>query len=108
MSLPTEKDISNALVYLAETDEQYAREIARVKALEHEVKTVKALAFLDADGTMATKEAEAYASRNYIAWTEKYENAVADMHIRSAKRKRAELTIDVWRSLNANRRQGNA
>ena len=31
---------------------------------------------------------------------------VADMKIMETKRKRAELNIDVWRSLNASRRQG--
>jgi hypothetical protein len=106
MSLPTEDDISRALKYLAQTDEQYAKETARVKALEHEVKTIKALSFLDADGTMAEKEAKSSSSESYRAWINTYENAVADRETTAAKRKRAELTIEVWRSLNANRRQG--
>ena len=107
MNLPTEKDIGAALHYLAETDEQFAREVARIKALEHEVKTIKGMAYLAAEGTVGDRDATSVTDPTYVAWTEKYENAYADMEIRRAKRKRAELTIEVWRSLNANRRTGN-
>ena len=51
MSLPSEDDVDKSLNYLATTDEAYAKSTARVKALEYEVKTVKALAFLDAQRT---------------------------------------------------------
>ena len=108
MSLPTESDISAALRYMAETDEQGAKLAAHVKALEHQAKTIKGLAFLDATGaTMAEKEAEAVSSSAYRAWIEDYENAVADSETIKAKRKRAELTVEVWRSINANQRRGN-
>lgn len=103
--LPTEADVAKALHYLALTDEQCAKETARVKAMEFEIKTIKAISFLKATGTMAEKEAQAYADTGYQAWIEDYENAVADRETTAAKRKRAELTIEVWRSLNANRRQ---
>ena len=90
MSLPTEANVSAALHSLTETDVEYGQLIARVKALEHQVKTIKALVFLEAVGTV-----------------EDYQNAVADREIMGAKRKTHELVIDVWRSCNANRRQGN-
>lgn len=105
--LPTESDIAKALHYLALTDEQFAKETARVKAMEFYIKTIKAVAFLAADGTMAEKEATAYADKSYQAWIEDYENAVADRETTAAKRKRAELTIEVWRTCAANRRIGN-
>ena len=106
LKLPGEQDISRALHYLAETDQNFARMTARVKALEYQVKTIKALEYLSATGTVAEREATAESSKSYRAWIEDYENAVADRETMYAKRKRAELTIDVWRSLNANRRQG--
>jgi len=104
--LPDEHDIAKALYYLAETDEKYAVLIARVKALEYQVKTIKAFGFLNASGTVGEKTAISESSAPYKAWIEDYENAVADKETITAKRKRAELTIEVWRSLNANRRQG--
>ena len=103
--LPTEENVGGALRYLAETDQDYARLVARVKALEFQVKTIKAIEYLDADGTVAERDAKSYASKTFRAFTEDYENAVADCETIKAKRKRAELTIEVWRSLNANRRQ---
>jgi len=107
MSLPTEDDVSRALAYLASTDAEHGRLIGRVRGLEHQRKTIKGLAYLEADGTVQAREASAYSSLTYRAWVEDYENAWADSATIQAKRKRAELTIDVWRSLNAGRRKGN-
>jgi|TARA_R100001086_G_scaffold242819_1_gene170965 flagellar biosynthesis chaperone FliJ len=107
VTLPTEKDVEKALHYVASTDETHAKEIAHVKALEHQVKTIKALAYLDADGTVGERTATADSSQVYQAWINTYENAIATSETTKAKRKRAELTIDVWRSINANRRIAN-
>jgi len=106
MSLPTEDTVSAALQYLGETDEVRAKLSARVKALEYEAKSIRGLVFLDASGTMAEKEAKAVSSAPYRAWIEDYENAYAECETIKAKRERAVLSIDVWRSLNASRRQG--
>tara|TARA_R110002020_G_scaffold145872_4_gene320163 strand:- start:190 stop:516 length:327 start_codon:yes stop_codon:yes gene_type:complete len=107
MSLPTEANVSAALRSLTETDVEYGQLIARVKALEHQAKTIKALVFLEAIGTVAEREAKANSSGTFRAFVEDYQNAVADREIMGAKRKTHELVIDVWRSCNANRRQGN-
>jgi predicted transcriptional regulator len=106
MSLPTENDVSRALAYLAQTDESYARLVARVKALEHQGKVTLAERFLGSTGTVAEREAQSKASTAYKRFVEDYENAIADKEVEAAKRKRAELTIEVWRSTNANRRAG--
>lgn len=105
--LPTEKDISKALDYLASTDEEEANARASVKALEERKKTIKAVAFLDADGAQGERMEKAYASEEYKLFIEQYENKIADHAFLSNKRKRAELTIEVWRSINANQRRGN-
>lgn len=98
--------MEGALNYLATTDESYGELVGRCKALEYRLKVAKAQAFLEAVGTMAEKEAVALCSVDYRQMLEKFENDVVDKEIIAAKRKRAELTVDVWRSLNANRRQG--
>lgn len=107
MSLPNEKNVGAALRYLTDTDESYGRMVARVKAMEYEVKTIRALVLLDATGTVAEKEAKSCSSAPYRAFIESYQNAVADKEITQAKRKTNELLIDVWRSCNANMRKGN-
>lgn len=107
MTLPTEDDVGRSLRYLAETDELFAKQTAHMKALEYQVKTIKALEYLDSEGTIAEREAKSCSSAAYRAFIEDYENAVATRETTAAKRKRAELTIDVWRTCAANRRQGN-
>lgn len=107
MKYITDKAVEDSLELLAKTDESYAKLKARVKALEYQGKTIKAQAFLIATGTVAEREANAYTSQEYTHWLEDYENAMADAGIQEAKRKRAELTIELWRTESANKRKGN-
>jgi len=104
--LPTAKDVSHMLSSLAQTDEKYARLTAAVKALDHKRRVIRAIALLETSGTVAEREALATASKEYQAFIKEYENTIADREILAAKRKRAELTIDVWRSLNSARSKG--
>jgi len=107
MSLPTEKEIGGALEYLKTTDESYAKAKSYVKGLEHKKKVILAEAYLEATGTNGEREQKAQVDKGHREWIAIHEEAVLDMEILAAKRKRAELTIDVWRSLNANQRKGN-
>ena len=104
--LPNEDDVAKALTYLADTDIEYATNVARVKALDYQIKTIKALVFLDKEGSVADRTAKSESSQAYRAFVKDYETAVYDKEVVAAKRKRAELTIEVWRSLNSNRRAG--
>ena len=104
--LPTAKDVSHMLASLAQSDEKYARLTAAVKALEHKAKVIRSTAYLAASGTIAEREAVALSSFAYRTFVEDLENTVADREILAAQRKRAELTIDVWRSLNSARSKG--
>lgn len=103
----SEDRLQKALTYLAETDEPSAKARAYVKGLEQQRKTVKAFAFLSASGTMAEKEAKAYASPEYEEVTQAIENAVADAELYFNKRSTEMLIVEVWRSVNAGRRKGN-
>ena len=103
---PDEASICRCLSFLARTDKEEADARALVKALEENKKTIKALAYLQADGTNADRENQAHASSEFKKYLEDYENAVADHALISNKRKRAELIIEVWRSINSNRRAG--
>jgi len=103
-----EEKVERALPFLRDTDEEHAKAKARVKGLERKEKTIKAVKFLDAHGSsVAEKEAVVHASNEYKQWTEDYENAVYDEQILANKRKRAELTIEVWRSVNASYKRSN-
>lgn len=95
-----------ALNYLASTDELCAKAKGVVKALEYRLKVAKAVAFLGAIGTMAEKESYALASVQYRDLIDQYESAVIEFETILAKRERAVLTIDVWRTESSNRRKG--
>lgn len=103
--LPTEDTVSRALHYLAKTDEAYAKAVAHKEAAESRWKVERELAFLSADGTVAERQASAMTSQGAVRAMERYENAVVQLELLKAKRKRAELVIDVWRSLEASRRR---
>jgi hypothetical protein len=95
-----------AMRYLAMTDEDAAVAKARYKTLEQYGKTVKAFGFLDASGTVAEREAKALRSDEYKTFLKEYEEAVMDSERYANKRATEAGVREVWRSLQANRRQG--
>ena len=99
--------VTEALEYLAETDEKYGRLKGSTAALEYIIKVAEAEGFIEADGPQGERQAKARSSEKYKKAVEDYRDVRTDMEIIGAKRKTAELTIEVWRSQNANRRQGN-
>ena len=103
-----DKQVEKALAYLAETDEPHANAKASVKGLEQRKKTIHATALLAVQGTsVAERDAKALTSPEYKKFLDDYEVAVYDEQILYNKRKRAELTVEVWRSMNAAHRRGN-
>ena len=52
-------------------------------------------------------EQEAYNSEEYREHLEKIQNAEADYQLLQNKRKRADLTIEMFRTYSANQRRGN-
>jgi len=104
--LISDERCEKAMRYLALTDENAAVAKAKAKALEQYGKTVKAFGFLDASGTVAEREATALTSDEYKAYLKKYETAVMDSEKYANKRATEAGVREVWRSLQANRRQG--
>lgn len=103
-------DVSEALDYLASTDETCARAKALMKRLEAQKASVKGLAMLEVEGEkmpVASKEAKAFTSEIFKRWLKSFEDAVADYEIINNKRNTRVAEIEVWRSENANKRRGN-
>lgn len=95
-----------ALGYLADTDENYARAKALVDGLEETKKTVKAAAFLRASGAQGERSEKAYNSPEYRNHLTLLENAILELELLRAKRTTEALYIEVWRSLQSARKQG--
>jgi hypothetical protein len=104
--LPEERDAGRALRYLEESEEAHARAVASREAAEAATKIARDSAFLASEGTVAERQALAGTSLDYRAALEKLEAAYVDLELLKAKRQRAILTLEVWRSLNSNRRAG--
>jgi hypothetical protein len=101
-----EASVEAAMKYLANTDVAIAQHKGNVKSLEYRLKVVKAVAFLSAEGTIAEREARSLASSEYSVLIDEYKAAVIDYETIAAKRERAVLTIEVWRSEESSRRKG--
>lgn len=95
------------LTYLAETDEAYAQARASVKAAEYTLKVVKAKQYLAHTGTQAEREQVAYASDEYQTVLNGLADVTKEAETMGAKRKTAELAINVFQTLSANHRKGN-
>ena len=96
-----------ALRYLVETDEEAARAKADLVAAEEKRKTVRAVEFLRNSGTVAEREALSMASEGYESAVTAIEEKTYTYEALRLKRASEALVIEMWRSLNANKRVGN-
>lgn len=108
MKSVNDESIERALNYLRDSSKLYADAKARMKFLEQKRKSLKAAAFIEAQGgNVAERESKAYMDTDYLACLDQYKQAVYDAELLAAERTAAELRIEVWRTLNANSRRGN-
>lgn len=98
--------VSECLQYLAETDDEYGQLKGCVAGLEYLIKVAESEGFLAAQGTVGECQAKARSSEKYKSAVENYTDAKIEMETIAAKRKTAELTIDVYRTQQASKRQG--
>ena len=100
-----ESTLERAMDYLSDTDVECAALKADVHRSEYLAKVAEALAFQLAEGSIEAKKAEAKRVTTVQDAWEKHFSAMQAYEIVRAKRERAVLTVEVWRSMNANRRQ---
>ena len=97
--------LQKALTYLAESDEPFAKARGFMEGVSKQEKTVLGMVFLKETGTRDEREYQARISNQYKEWRTKYEGAVCDYELYRNKRITEALVVEVWRSLNSNRRQ---
>ena len=102
----SEARVEKAVEFYRDNADKYGQLVGRCKALEQTRKVVHGQAFLDAQGTVAEREATAYASGAYRAVVEDIENCWADKTVLETQLKAAEHTIDIWRSQNSSKNKG--
>ena len=103
----TENSVYQALNYMGETDETYARSRANMEWLKHQSKVVYSMAAMESsETTVKGRECDAETSKAYQEAMRKWTDSIYDYHLIASKRKRAETTIDLFRTLSATRRTG--
>lgn len=96
-----------ALQYLIDTDFEFAQLDGEVKQTENKADLAKQIAFVRSEGSnIKEKEAKAEMSEGYQNALDAHTSAYIAFKKVKAKRDTAQTVIDVWRSLNAARRQG--
>jgi hypothetical protein len=94
-----------AMDFLAETDDKYAEAKAQVLRSEIFVKRVRARIFLTEEGSVELRKAKAEAHNDVDDCDAALVEAVVTFEKLKAKRSRAEILIDVYRTLEASRRK---
>ena len=102
-----EAQMEKSLHHLADTDDEYARAKMDLERAEILRKRTRARVFQTGEGTVAERNAAAETSEEVGVADDAYIAAIGKYEGLKASRQRAELIIEVWRSLNAARRRGN-
>lgn len=97
--------MESAMEFLADTDEPYAQ--AKTNLLRNEIlaKRVRARIFVTADGSVEMRKAHAEGHGEVIGADDALVAATLEFETLRARRQRAEILIDVWRSVESSRRK---
>ncbi len=102
------KSAEKAINYLAESEAEWASLKAQHQALDKRRKIVRASGILDSNESSAAMKAnDSEASKDYLQSVTDWEQAMEDFYLIDARRHRAEITIDMYRSVNSALKRGN-
>jgi hypothetical protein len=105
MSEITQDRMEAAMHYLAETDQDYAEQKAKLERAEIVRKRTRSRIFLTEAGTVAERQAKAEIHDDVEIADDQYVTCIEVFETLKARRERAQIVIEVWRSLNAARRK---
>jgi hypothetical protein len=94
-----------AMDFLAETDIRFAEAKTRLMQTEILCKRVRARVYITQEGGVEARKGAAEAHGDVIDADKDYVAATLDFETLKARRSRAEIVIDVWRTLEASRRK---
>lgn len=104
----TDAQVERAIEYLREHADEYAVAVGLCKFFDHKRKIIRSQAFLNSDlKTIAERQAEAEATPEYRKCIVDIRDAETNKALIATNFKRAELTIDVYRTQAATARRGN-
>ena len=102
------KKAEKALEYLETSEQQYAELKAQVKYAPERLKSFLSVLELNSDETtQAGKKAQALAHEDYRVLIDSMETITKEYNVLAEKRRRAEMTIEMYRSVNSAMKRGN-
>jgi hypothetical protein len=102
----TDERVEAALKYLAATDVKLGELKSDVARLDFLVKLRESKHYLTSDGTIDERKAKAKCEPDVVSAYEEQFSAIAAYEAVKAKRERAVILVDLYRTISANRRQG--
>jgi hypothetical protein len=105
ISIIDQSRMENAMQFLAESDLPYAQEKMELEQSAILQKRTRARAFLSGDGSVENRKAAAEVNLEVQAADDRYCECVKAFEELRARRQRAELVIDIFRTLEASRRK---
>lgn len=103
----SEKRLEQALTYLASTDDECAELHTESERAEFKAKVIKNAMLDRLTGSVADRTAQAESSPEYVEAMNAHFDLLAKWEAMRNKRGTESIVVDVWRSINASRRQGN-
>lgn len=103
----SEDRAEKALRFLVETDESCATAKGEVERAEYAWKRVREAIFTHADGTVADRQAAAAQHPKSVEAHNEYVKAVQAYSFLANKRETERIVLDVFRTMQANKRMGN-
>ena len=100
-----EKQLEKAMNYLADTDREGAELKADVARTEFLAKVCEAMHYKAGEGSIEDRKQSARLAPEVKAAWEKHFQAITEYETVRAKRERAVLTVEVYRTESANRRR---
>ena len=100
----SDDEVQAALDYLRDYADKAAQATAHRKHCEEFRKAKLAMLASGLDGSEAARDRQAHAHPEYIEFLEGYKEAVRQDEMHRHRRKRAELTIEAWRTQTATQR----
>ena len=104
----TTENMEQALHYLAESEEEWANLRASKDLESKRLEITLASGIIDSNSSsVAGKKVDALNSKDYKETVEEYQQLLESFYLIDARRRRAEITVEVWRSINSSRNKGN-
>ena len=101
-----EDKVEGANQYLRDSAKQYGQARGRQRYCESNLRRVKSLQMIGRPGSLGEREAQAYASPEYLQAMQDEENATAEVETIYALRDAARLLIETWRTQTSAKKHG--